>query len=158
MDTSFTMCTHAVDALSLGSLLYQMLYKEPCTYAGTGCARYEVDFKNSFSKQACVLLHFFIQKSILHCFREQLFFSGFSAFQWCSPEHITHESGSWSWHCWRVLCRRWALAPTLFSVMFWRHPSPLSCTRDETRSRLMGKEGYLQRMHLISIKMTLFPN
>lgn len=25
-------------------------------------------------------------------------------------------------------------------------------------SRMMGKEGYHQRMHLISIKMTLFPN
>lgn len=41
MDTRVTMHTHT---LSLGRLLYQKLKRELCTYAGTGCLRYEVDF------------------------------------------------------------------------------------------------------------------
>lgn len=60
-------------------------------------------------------------------------FSRFSASQWYSPKHITHESGSWSLHCKRVLCRRWALGLTVISVMFWRPQTPLSCPGDETR-------------------------
>lgn len=71
MDASFTICTHAVDALSLGSLLYQALYREPCTYAGTGCARYEVDFYAGLPH-----IFFFPWKRILHCFQEQLLFLG----------------------------------------------------------------------------------
>lgn len=128
MDTSFTMCTHAVDMLSPGSLLYQMLCRQPYTYARTGCARYEVDFYAGLCFTA-----FFPLEEDTALFSEAAVFSGFSAFQWCSPKHITHESGSWSWHCQRVLCGCRALAPTVISVMFWRPPSPLSFTRDETQ-------------------------
>lgn len=69
MDTSFTICTHAVDVPSLGSLLYQTLCGEPGTYAGTGSARYELDFVCTL---LCCCFFFSPRKRILHRFQEQL--------------------------------------------------------------------------------------
>lgn len=77
MDTSFTMCTHVVDVLCLGSLLCQMLYRERHAHM-QGLA---VQNMSLIFMQASILLQLFPRKRLLHCFQEQLFFSGFSAFQ-----------------------------------------------------------------------------
>lgn len=153
MDTSFTMCTHAVDVLSLESLLYQMLYRVPWTYAGTGCARYELDFYAGF----CFTAFFFPRKRILYCFHKQLFFLGSvlsnDVARNTSPMKVGAGVGIAKGCC--------------VGAGLWRRQSSLWCfgglpvlyhAQGTKPGRLMGKEGYHQRMHLISIKMTLFPN
>lgn len=153
MDTSFTMCTHAVDALSLGSLLEQMLCREPCTYAGTGCVRYEVEFYAGL----CFTAFFSSRKRIHHCFQEQLFFLGSvlsnDVAQNTSPMKVGSGAGIAKGCCvgaglWRRQSSLWCFGglPVLYNA------------QGTKPGRLMGKEGYHQRMHLISIKMTLFPN
>lgn len=78
MDTSFTICTHAVDVPSLGSLLYQTLCGEPGTYAGTGSARYELDFVCTL---LCCCFFFFSPEEDTASFSGAAAFSGFTAFQ-----------------------------------------------------------------------------
>jgi len=81
----------------------------------------------------------------------------FCHLQWCGPKHITRGRVAKLEEGIAKGCREGA--PAVVSVMFWRPPSPSSCAEGVRKPRrLMGKEGYHQRMHLISIKMTLFPN
>lgn len=107
--------------------------------------------------QSSVLLPFFPRKSFLHCFQEQLFFLGSvlsdDVARDASPMKVGAGAGIAKGCC--VGAGLWRRKPSLccFGGL------PVLYHAQGTKSgRLMGKEGYHQRMHLISIKMTLFPN
>lgn len=73
MDTSFTMCTHVVDVLCLGSLLCQVLYRE-CHAHMQGLA---VQDMSLIFMQASILLQFFPPgRGYCIVFRSSCFFLG----------------------------------------------------------------------------------
>lgn len=155
MDTSFTMFTHAVHALSLGSLLYATKCSIGIHAHMQGLA--VRDMRLIFNAGKSFLLHFSPRKRILHCFQEQLFFLGSLLFNAVahntSPMKVEAGVGIAKGCCvgaglWRRQLSLWCYGglPVLYHA------------QGTKPGRLMGKEGYHQRMHLISIKMTSFPN
>lgn len=83
--------------------------------------------------QDSVFLHFSPGRGYCIVLRSICFFLGSMLSNDIAQKPSPMKMGAGAGTAKGVLCRRWALVPTVFSVMFWRPPSLLSCTRDEPR-------------------------
>lgn len=159
MDTSFTMCTHAVDALMTSWELAppNAVWRAMHICRDWLCRIWAWFLCRLLFDCFCFVCFFCPLKRILHCFQEQLFFLG----------SVLSNDVAWNTSPMKVGAGVGVAKGCCVGAGLWRRQSSLWCfgglpvlyhAQGTEPGRLMGKEGYHQRMHLISIKMTLFPN